>query len=260
MSRAGTLRRSRWPSRSEAWSAIDSRGVSIDSAGDVHVFDNGLRVYRRHLSPIQAARYRETNLHEPIEEEWFVRLVSGGGDRYRFVDVGAGIGYYAILVRRLRPAADVYCFEPLREHATRLTENLALNGVDSDGVRIFETAVCDRVGAQPFHQEDFGSRLLPQGAPAAAVVPTTTLQAVIEETTGDLDLVKVDVQGDELRVIAGAGASAPRIRSWIVGTHGPDLHRESTEALRALGCRILFEDPNPPHQPDGLIVARLERR
>jgi FkbM family methyltransferase len=221
---------------------------------EVHVFDSGVRVYTRHISPVQAARYRTVNRHEPIEEEWFTRLSLDGRGSFRFVDVGAGIGYYAILLKRLKPAAEALCFEPLPLHAEYLAANLALNAVDPTTVRVFPHAVSDTIGRQAFHEEDFGSHLIAAAAPSARLVETTTLEAIVGEH-GPIDLVKIDVQGDERRVIAGAGSQRTRIRTWIVGTHGPDLHRESVIDLARAGFDILYDDPAPAGQPDGLVVA-----
>jgi FkbM family methyltransferase len=223
---------------------------------DVHVFDSGVRVFQSHISPAQAARYRTTNLHEPIEEGWFHRLTQGSG-AFRFADVGAGIGYYSILLKLLRPSAEVFCFEPLRLHAEYLAMNLSLNHIDAAAVQIFPHAVCDRVGRQAFHEESFGSRLIPECGATSSVVDTTTLEAIVEGATGPLDLVKIDVQGDERRVIAGAGRARTQIRAWIVGTHSLELHRECLADMRGRGFNILFDDPAPAQQPDGLVVAVL---
>jgi FkbM family methyltransferase len=221
---------------------------------EVHVFDSGVRVYQSHISPAQAARYRTTNLHEPIEEAWFHRLTQGSG-AFRFADIGAGIGYYAILLKRLRPSAEVFCFEPLRLHAEYLARNLRLNDIEAAAVQIVQHAVCDRVGRQAFHEEDFGSRLIQECEGTSSVVDTTTLEDVVEGATGPLDLVKIDVQGEERRVIAGAGRARTQIRAWIVGTHSLELHRECLADMRGSGFSILFDDPAPAQQPDGLIVA-----
>ena len=222
------------------------------------MFDNGVRLYRQHISSIQAARYRTTNLHEPIEEEWFRRLSRDGSGAFRFADVGAGIGYYSILLKRLRPSAEVFCFEPLRAHAEHLAQNLTLNHIDLAAVQVFPYAVCDHVGRQAFHEENFGSRLIEDGGQLSSEVDTTTLETIVEGISGPLDLVKIDVQGEEQRVIAGAGRARKQIRAWIIGTHSMDLHRACLADMCAGGFEILFEDPAPAQQPDGLIVAVRE--
>ncbi len=192
--------------------AMPDPNTSPDDLDDeVHVFDNGLRVYRRHISPVQAARYVTTNLHEPVEEAWFRRLSLIGTSEFRFADVGAGIGYYSILPKLIRPSARVFSFEPLPAHARHLGANLALNGIDENTVRILDRAVCDSIGQEAFHQEDFGSRLISEPSPTSTLVETTTLEAVVEDTSGPLDLVKIDGQGDELRVIIGDGRALRRI-------------------------------------------------
>jgi FkbM family methyltransferase len=222
---------------------------------DEHVFANGVRLDRRHLSTYQVARYRLANLHEPVEEEWLGRLLAAAGSAPRFADVGAGIGYYSILVKLLRPDACVFAFEPLPEHFERLHPGFVRNGIDATAVRCYELALCDSEGREPFHREDFGSRLLGIGEPASLWTDTTTLARVVATLSGPLDVVKVDVQGAELRVIAGAAATSEQIGAWLVGTHSDALHSACRAALVDRGYEIAWDDPHPPGQPDGLVVA-----
>jgi FkbM family methyltransferase len=228
------------------------------SNSEIHEFANGVRVHRSHLLALQMQRYRIMNLHEPVEEHWFREICeAGGGGTFRFADVGAGIGYYSILLKQLNPAARIFCFEPFDIHANYLRANLLLNGIADDTVSIFENAVSDQVGSSPFYRQDYSSRLLDaDDAGATNSVPTTTVAWIVQNLSGPLDLIKVDVQGAELRVIDGAAPVVGQIGAWIIGTHGKEVHSACVDRLRELGYQIACDDAAPAHQPDGLIVAR----
>jgi hypothetical protein len=53
--------------------------------------------------------------------------------------------------------------------------------------------------------------------------------------------------------LLGGGA----IRSLIVGTHSAALHRGVLDLLAGCKHGVVFEDPEPAHQPDGIIVSRF---
>ena len=91
----------------------------------VHVFDNGVKIYDDHLIPPKRARYRQRNVHEADEEDIFVTLIRALPADGCFVNVGAAIGYYAVLARRLAPGLTIYLVEPLWRHRKFLAEDPA---------------------------------------------------------------------------------------------------------------------------------------
>ena len=50
-------------------------------------------------------------------------------DTWTVIDIGAGLGDFAVLTAREHPANRVYAFEPFPESFELLKENIALNGV-----------------------------------------------------------------------------------------------------------------------------------
>ena len=81
--------------------AASPEGISKvqETSSEVHVFDNGLRIMNDALIEEQRIRYAVQNLHEPEEEGLFVQTIREfDTENPIFVSVGAGIGYYVILV------------------------------------------------------------------------------------------------------------------------------------------------------------------
>ena len=68
-----------------------------------HTFDNGIKVYDDHLLPLQRERYKKHNVHEADEEEHFINIIRSLPPDGVYLDIGAAVGYYAMLARRLSP-------------------------------------------------------------------------------------------------------------------------------------------------------------
>ena len=227
----------------------------------VHTFDNGLRVYARHLIPVQVERYAAgVNLHEPEEEAWITKLAKGlPPGRAVFVDIGAAIGYYCFLVAKARPDAELHAYEPDTDNHARLRENAALNG--GVNVTIHSEGVGPFAGQAVLVGSGFTGFLAPPNAAPGRAVPMTTIDA-IARALGGIGLLKMDIQGGEAAALAGAGEAlkARTIANLVVGTHSPQLHAECLAVFQRAAYRILFESMRVQHQPDGMIVAATGKR
>lgn len=152
---------------------------------------------------------------KPIDElAWFRAL----GFR-TVLDVGANTGQFARLARGYFPACQIYSFEPLGDCFSSLERAFR----DDARFRAFNVAVGDHEGVTEMHRSDFSpsSSLLPMGALHKHAFPATSTGRVERVRVARLDdvlaaekleqpmLVKLDVQGYEDKVIAGA----PRILS-----------------------------------------------
>lgn len=148
-------------------------------------------------------------------------------------DVGANVGYYSLLAARsVGPHGGVHAFEATPAVVTRLGENVKLNRLQN--VTVNHLAVCDRVGTVEFRlQEDDseGNSMVSYSTDWPLVrVPAVTLDRYAADR-GPLhvDLVKIDVEGAEPLVIAGA-------RGLLSSAEPPLLLVESNPAtLRAAG-------------------------
>lgn len=119
-----------------------------------------------------------------------------------FVDVGANVGLVAIPVARKRRDARVLCIEPEPENMRHLRYNLALNGLGS--VMCEQVALDDKTGVGRLAVGgDSGSGYL--GCDGKLTVTTVTLDELCKRYRIDkIDVMKIDVEGNEPRVIDGA--------------------------------------------------------
>src|SRR5690606_7676920 len=83
----------------------------------------------------------------------------GQPERPVFVDVGAAVGYYSMLVKKKWPAAKVYAVEPLPEHIDALKETMSLNGLRPDDITLLPVAVSSFDGKASLEGQAYGSRL-----------------------------------------------------------------------------------------------------
>jgi FkbM family methyltransferase len=128
------------------------------------------------------------------------------------LDIGSNIGLTAILMALYCPAGEVICFEGSPRSAAYLRKNLALNSVSN--CRVVEAAVGERQGNVLFRETAFGagSHVTPgdpaqHAGPSTVVVPMVTLDAYLRENgcaDRRIDFIKLDVEGFEPAVLAGA--------------------------------------------------------
>jgi FkbM family methyltransferase len=126
-----------------------------------------------------------------------------------FVDVGANLGLHTLAAAATVGAAGrVIAFEPFVETANLLRRTLAANG-HADVCEVHEVALWDSDGNAPLHlgaTSGHHSLVMPitRGDEGGEVlVGTRTLDGMLEAGTR-VDLMKVDVEGAELKVLAGA--------------------------------------------------------
>lgn len=258
----------------------------LSMARSVHTFDNGVRVFEDQLWPGQRARYQKRNVHEAEEEEIFVELIRRLPPDGCYVDVGAAIGYYLILARKLSPHLAIHGVEPLERHRHLLRENLALNGLTMNDFIIHPEGFTSSDGSATLLDRGYSSRLqtaekeqkaslsirwkgllesvgLRKAKDARVTIPTMTLDRFVGRIGHAIDLLQMDVQGLEMEVLKGATESMGNrmVKTFLIGTHGRavglKLHEECREFLRRHGYSIAVDLPDTKTQPDGILVATL---
>jgi FkbM family methyltransferase len=141
-------------------------------------------------------------------------------------DVGASTGDFTMMASKVRSVAQVYAFEPIPEIYSRLVQRTQ----KSPKVRCFGVALGGSPGTAQFYQNDFtpSSSLLPMGELHQIEFPFTTqvIKRTIEVVCLDdwsrsnqlplPDLVKVDVQGFEDRVLRGGAQTIRHARCCML--------------------------------------------
>lgn len=170
--------------------------------------------------------------YEVALQRRFEAAVPEGGVVY---DVGAHAGWYTLLaVVCAGPGGGVIACEPLPDNVIMLRRHLALNGLG--GVTIVQAAASDRSGTAHFApaQSSTMGRLAEDGALEVRLVRLDDL--------ADLPaphVIKIDVEGAELEVLAGAVELLRRSRPVLfVATHGPDRHAACRAWLAKHGYRV----------------------
>jgi FkbM family methyltransferase len=139
----------------------------------------------------------------------------------QIVDVGANTGLFTLLAGTLNPSGTIHAFEPFPGAADMLETNLRANRLTN--VRVTRAAVADQPGTLPLYFND--ALRLTQGASlrnwdyvtGKVEVPVLRLDDYLaEKGVETIDLLKVDVEGSEPEVLAGAEATIARCKPEIV--------------------------------------------
>jgi FkbM family methyltransferase len=165
------------------------------------------------------------------------------------IDIGANIGAQALpLANRVGAKGRVIAIEPADTAMARLRDNCALNPALSARMTLIHRALVApgeqatetyfaswpltlAKGAHPVHQ----------GAPERSSAIGSTLDGLVDELgLTRVDLIKLDVDGNELPVLRGAAATLARHRPIVVFELCPYLLQERGEAPTAL-TRLFIE-------------------
>jgi FkbM family methyltransferase len=127
------------------------------------------------------------------------------------LDAGANIGNHTVFFALICRAGLVHAFEPVPAMHAVLLRNLEINGLRNVVPhRAALGAAAGRAGLQVFRPNNMGSAVMDFGG---GDFPVTTIDAL---ELGRLDLLKIDVEGAQTAVLAGAEATLARCRPRIM--------------------------------------------
>jgi len=150
---------------------------------------------------------------EPLAVEW----INSFTEHDVFLDVGANVGSYSILAKRLNPEMQVYAAELDFNNLYLLYKNIVTNGLQHK-VLILPFALADKKRISRVHYRDLsqGDALQSMDKRSPYDTATTKNAHIFDHLTYPLDglikdydlrqpsMIKVDVDGNELEVLEGS--------------------------------------------------------
>jgi FkbM family methyltransferase len=195
----------------------------------------GLRLSAAHIPVSHAhAGLLVSGLLELPVQEAMRRLLAEGEVLY---DIGANVGFFALIGARLvGPAGAVYAFEPVPENAAAIRAGAALNGLSN--FEVIEKAAGRAAGRDRLllvedlswsHLESRGAH--PRATNALEVDIVAIDDLVAEGQMRPPQLVKIDVEGSEIDVLAGMRRTIEEHRPAIVC----ELHDTAAAFIETMG-------------------------
>jgi FkbM family methyltransferase len=175
------------------------------------------------------------------------------------VDIGAGVGDFALYVARLHAASHVYAFEPSPDSFGLFTENIALN--DAANVHPLPYAVGGRRDDTLWLQTNTAAvQHRTAAAPIGGLaVPGKSLDQIMAELElRQCDFLKMDCEGAEYDILLHASAATlSHIRHICLEYHEgvtPYTRADLVQYLQTHGFAVQIY-PNPVHATLGLLAA-----
>lgn len=206
-------------------------------------------------------------IYEAAESRFFMDWLRPG---MAVLDIGANFGYFTVLAARaVGGKGSVHAFEPEPGNFALLSKNIEANGYAQ--ARAHRVALSDAPGQATLFTDpsNLGNpSLAKENVPeegGAVSVELVTLDGFLDglgaARPSKIALLKMDVQGFEAKVLAGAKEMLERDRPWMLVEIWPKgLRRAGTdpiaflEGLVALGYRLRRLDDSG--KPEGEVSVR----
>jgi FkbM family methyltransferase len=202
-------------------------------------------------APEEFERFSYLYANAPNQNYILRAICSRGFSPRLVVDVGAYQGDWSAMVKAIWPQSDIIMIEPNPEQTHRLKSRAA---------NLNATLYTDLIGAQNGKQVEFhvmasGSSVFPEHSNVPRKTETRTLRTLnsILEGRPSVDLLKIDAQGYELEILAGADKILPNVKAVILETSLIEVNE---------GCPLLHEVISSMHERGFVAydVLELHRR
>lgn len=163
--------------------------------------------------------------YEPVETQ-FIKSVLNEGDV--FVDVGANVGWFTLLASTIvGKSGKIHAFEPRKETGDYLEKTIKLNNLKRQ-VSVHRCALFDFEGEGLLgwakQTNNPGGSFLTNGALSEGMETQPIATRTLDQfELKQLDFLKVDVEGAEMRVFLGGRATLERCRPIILSELSPEM-------------------------------------
>jgi FkbM family methyltransferase len=191
--------------------------------------------------------------YEPETVPLFFRLATRANVT---IDVGAHVGFYALLAAHANPSGRVVAFEPMPAIHARLARNVRMNGLVNvtcvksavgmtEGIADFYHVASDIPCSSSLSLEFMASACDVKRQPVSVVALDRFAE---REGLGRVDLVKIDTESTEPQVLQGMVQILGRDRPTLVCEvlRGRGSERSLEEILGPLGYRYYLLTPDGP--------------
>lgn len=147
---------------------------------------------------------RQAGAFETTELDLVRRNLPEGGT---FIDIGANAGLYSLMVRHWFRDVRIHAFEPVPFAYDAFRANMAKNRINENRLLLNQMAVGDANKTVHITADFHSSNYLadPQSSEKTIPVQCVTLDRYVQEQEIDhVDFIKIDVEGKEFAVLAGA--------------------------------------------------------
>ena len=196
--------------------------------------------------------YTQCCYYFSFPSESLIKLIDFGGDT--FIDVGANVGFFSIYASKM--FKNVIAFEPTRCSIDSLKRNLHINKIEN--LFLYELALSNKSGKSMFYENplnqggnslekiDLGKKKIQTKDRLeyeVEVKKLDDLQILEMEDLGNIELIKLDVEGHEARVLEGANNLLMRNKPMIFAEIGRSLENHN-KILNYLPQCYIAVDPN----------------
>ncbi|HQQ96790.1 MAG TPA: FkbM family methyltransferase [Cyclobacteriaceae bacterium] len=217
------------------------------------------RVLRVLSGPLRGLKLRVTPLikinnfvlpYEPDKQMAFDLLLKKDAV---FFDVGANIGLHSYFTALKFPEASIYAFEPMPDNAVYISEVIRLNNLDN--IKVIQAAISNESGKAFFDFSDNNSKGRISEEHTDVSVETYSLDDFVKENAISPDVVKVDVEGAEGKVLEGAvELMKNRPPIFIIELHTPEQDRQVARILIKHGYSIKRLNPSATGLNNDLLL------
>ena len=183
----------------------------------------------------------------------FLALV---GDTRTVVDIGANTGLFALVAAKANARCQVWAFEPVPFIFDMLRKNIRLNQLDN--LQAIPAAVSDFVGESTFYITRTSVGIPTDSSSCQGFrdqveeyrLPTTTLDAFSNSRQmSRVDLLKIDAEATEAKVIRGALQTIQKDRPFIICEVLENIdHGYLEQSLRSLNYGFYHITPERLHR------------
>lgn len=199
----------------------------------------------------EASEHRNalTNAYEPLQP-YVLKQFLKEFNASIFLDVGANIGYYSIIMSSLKSIKEIYSFEPLDPAFSEILENVALNSLQKR-IRPHQVAISSRPGTAKMGvlNELSGANAILSTAFQQGFDPQRDTEVVTRQLDELIQFVglrigiKIDVEGHEEEAVKGSASLLADNKCLIqIELYNQAKYSSSAHSrLESLGYKDIFK-------------------